>query len=195
MSLILAGLTGLAAGSTHVVSGPDHLAAVLPLAVEGRWRAAATGAWWGVGHAAGVVLLGAVGHLLADHLDIEVLSAWSEIAVGVLLIGLGGWTLWRSAQPSSDRPRHTHRSAVGIGFLHGTAGAGHLFGVLPSLGMGPGTAGVYLGAYMMAAVASMALFALGAGVLASKPSHVPWALRGAGLAAVGVGIAWVALAA
>ena len=40
MGILLAGLSGMIAGSTHVVSGPDHLAAVMPLAVEQRWKAA-----------------------------------------------------------------------------------------------------------------------------------------------------------
>jgi uncharacterized membrane protein YfcA len=194
MSILLAGLTGMVAGSSHVVSGPDHLAAVMPLAVEKRWKAAITGAWWGVGHAIGVLVLGVAGHLLAGWLDIEVLSAWSEGAVGVLLIGLGSWTLWRVSHPSPDGHTHSHRGAFGIGFLHGTAGAGHLFGVLPTLGMGAGDAAVYLGAYMLAAVGSMSLFALGVGLLARNRAHVPWALRIAGGAAILIGVAWIALA-
>lgn len=194
MSMFLAGLSGVVAGSTHVVSGPDHLAAVLPLAVEGRWRAAATGAWWGVGHAVGVVVLGVVGHLLADQLDIQFLSEISEFAVGLLLVALGAWTIRRAGIPAQERAPHTHRSALGIGFLHGTAGAGHLFGVLPTLGMDSGAAVAYLIAYMAAAVGSMAIFALLVGAVARKPTHIPWAMRGAGLAAVVVGCAWVWMA-
>lgn len=194
MGILLAGLSGMIAGSTHVVSGPDHLAAVMPLAVEQRWKAAATGAWWGVGHALGVLLLGVAGHLLRGWLDLELLSAWSEFGVGLLLIGLGGWTLWRTIRPAPGGHTHSHPSAFGIGFLHGTAGAGHLFGVLPTLGMTTAAAASYLGAYMLAAVASMSIFALGVGALARNKAHMPWALRITGLAAIGVGVGWVAMA-
>jgi len=194
MGILLAGLSGMIAGSAHVVSGPDHLAAVMPLAVEQRWRAAITGAWWGVGHAVGVLILGVAGHALRGWLDIELLSAWSEVAVGGLLIGLGAWTIWRTYRPSPEGQAHSHHSAFGIGFLHGTAGAGHLFGVLPTLGMTTAAAASYLGAYMLAAVASMSIFALGVGALARKTAHMPWALRLTGVAAIGIGIGWVVLA-
>ena len=71
---------------------------------------------------------------------------------------------------------------------------GHLFGVLPTLGMDSGAAVAYLIAYMAAAVGSMAVFALLAGAVARKPTHIPWAMRGAGLAAIVVGCAWVWMA-
>ena len=49
---------GLAAGLLHVFSGPDHLAAVAPLAADERsrpqWRA---GLQWGLGHTVGVLLI------------------------------------------------------------------------------------------------------------------------------------------
>ena len=194
MGLLLAGLSGMIAGSAHVVSGPDHLAAVMPLAVEQRWRAAITGAWWGVGHALGVLILGIAGHALRGWLDIELLSAWSEIAVGGLLVGLGCWTVWRTFRPAAESSGHSHHSAFGIGLLHGTAGAGHLFGVLPSLGMTTAAAAAYLGAYMLAAVASMSIFALGVGALARHTRHMPWALRATGVAAIGVGVGWILVA-
>jgi len=54
---VLAILTGLLAGGVHVLSGPDHLAAVAPLAVQDRsaWR---SGLRWGLGHSSGVLLVG-----------------------------------------------------------------------------------------------------------------------------------------
>ena len=52
---------GLAAGSIHVLAGPDHLAAVAPLAAERETRPWRAGLLWGVGHAAGVVVVCAGG--------------------------------------------------------------------------------------------------------------------------------------
>ena len=51
-------VAGLAAGLLHVFSGPDHLAAIAPLAADGdrgQWRA---GLQWGIGHTTGVLLIG-----------------------------------------------------------------------------------------------------------------------------------------
>ena len=50
-------LAGLAAGLLHVFSGPDHLAAIAPLAADGergQWKA---GLQWGIGHTTGVLLI------------------------------------------------------------------------------------------------------------------------------------------
>ena len=223
MSLLALVAAGLAAGSVHVVSGPDHLAAVLPLAVADRRRAARIGLCWGLGHGAGVVALGALGQLLTGHVDIEALSAVSERLVGVLLVLLGVWAIRRSrlvtvhvhdhehresghahahvhvadgtvAEPDhAQRGRHeAHRhSAFGFGLVHGAAGAGHLFGVLPSLVMSPSDATVYLAAYVGSAVASMALFAGGAARLVGNPVLVPRALGMSGAVSIVVGFGWL----
>src|SRR5688572_3654911 len=50
-------LAGLAAGLIHVLSGPDHLAAVAPLA-GGRGRSWRAGFLWGLGHSGGVLAVG-----------------------------------------------------------------------------------------------------------------------------------------
>ena len=53
-------LAGVAAGLLPVVSGPDHLAAVAPIASNrerGQWL---TGLQWGIGHTMGVLLIAAL---------------------------------------------------------------------------------------------------------------------------------------
>ncbi len=55
---MIAAITGLIAGMIHVWSGPDHLAAIAPLAVRTPRRAWAPGARWGMGHSAGVAVIG-----------------------------------------------------------------------------------------------------------------------------------------
>jgi hypothetical protein len=55
---VLAILSGLVAGSIHVVSGPDHLTAVAPLSVRHPNHARAMGFKWGLGHASGVIFVG-----------------------------------------------------------------------------------------------------------------------------------------
>ena len=49
-------IAGLTAGAVHVLAGPDHLAAVAPLAANGKvspWR---SGLYWGLGHAGGDIV-------------------------------------------------------------------------------------------------------------------------------------------
>ena len=100
---VLALLAGLAAGFFHVLAGPDHLAAVAPIVADDdrvAWRA---GLSWGLGHTAGVVLVGALLVAFRELLPIAALSAWSERLVGVALVAVGLWGLWRARAP------HVHR--------------------------------------------------------------------------------------
>ena len=116
-------LTGALAGLFHVLSGPDHLAAVAPLAVDDRQRGWLAGWTWGIGHASGVVVVAALAVLLRELLPpIDVISAWSERIVGGALIGVGLWALRRSARV---RPRRRTRTAsVAHDHLHVQAGPG-----------------------------------------------------------------------
>ena len=178
-------VAGLAAGSVHVFSGPDHLAATAPLGAAGSrggWR---VGALWGLGHSAGVVLLALAALTLRDRVDLSFLSPWSERLVGLTLVGLGLWGLRRSLSPWLHAHVHRHgdlehshvhwhkpgegpHAAAGhghrhvsfwIGSLHGLAGGTHLLGVLPTLAL-PTTvaAASYLGGYGVGTVGGMTLF-------------------------------------
>jgi hydrogenase/urease accessory protein HupE len=87
---MLTALTGALAGLIHVVTGPDHLAAVGPLAVEGRSRGWVAGWTWGIGHSSGVVVVAVLAVLLRDLLPpIDTISAWSERLVGAALVVVG----------------------------------------------------------------------------------------------------------
>ncbi len=182
---MLIAVTGALAGLFHVLSGPDHLAAVGPLALDGRRRGWLAGWTWGIGHASGVVLVAALAILLRDLLpSVESISAWSERLVGAALIAVGLWALRRSAcvQPaphahgavSHDHlhvqagPRwmrrigHAH-AAFCLGVLHGLAGSSHFVGVLPALAL-PTRAGAltYIVAFGAGTVAAMTAFAAAA---------------------------------
>jgi ABC-type nickel/cobalt efflux system permease component RcnA len=84
---------GVAAGLVHVLTGPDHVAAVTPLAAAGPRRSARAGMHWGLGHTAGVIAIAVLALLLRGVLPIEALSHWSERIVGVVLIAIGIWGL------------------------------------------------------------------------------------------------------
>src|SRR5688500_1414053 len=132
--IMFAFFAGLAAGLLHVFSGPDHLAAVAPLAADTDRRQWRTGLQWGIGHTAGVLLIASLLLLIREQLPLEVISAYSERLVGIALILVGGWGVWKASRAGFRTHGHTHAGAsFGMGALHGLAGSSHLFGVLPAL--------------------------------------------------------------
>ena len=110
--MLIAALAGALAGFVHVLSGPDHLAAIAPLASNQRRSPWAAGALWGLGHSSGVLVVGLLALWLRGWLPIEAVSSWSERAVGVVLIGIGLWGLHRALR------RHVHSHPHAHGPLH-----------------------------------------------------------------------------
>jgi hypothetical protein len=173
-------LAGVTAGLVHVFSGPDHLAAVAPLASDGHHRQWKTGLQWGVGHTAGVLLIGLLLLLLRERLPLDLISAHSERIVGVALILVGGWGVWRAMRlgmtPFLEESReahghsHSHTSAsFAMGTLHGLAGSSHLFGVLPALAMPTRGASIfYLAGFGLGAIAGMTAFAAAIGMVSHR---------------------------
>ncbi len=132
-------VTGLAASSLHVISGPDHLAAVTPLAIESQKRAWRVGFAWGLGHTLGVFIIGILFLLFKDYIPVEIISSYGEQIVGILLILIGAWIFYRifSKKPSHkiETRKNDSWTALGIGVIHGVAGVSHLIGILPSLAL------------------------------------------------------------
>src|SRR5438874_6948472 len=115
--------TGLIAGTVHVWSGPDHLAAIAPLAVRRTQRAWAPGLRWGLGHSAGVALIGLLSLWLRDLIPVNLLSTWGERLVGVMLIGIGVWAMRKAFRVHAhehehDGDRHLHMHAHHHGVPH-----------------------------------------------------------------------------
>jgi sulfite exporter TauE/SafE len=132
-------LTGLAASSLHVISGPDHLAAVTPLAIENKRKSWLVGFSWGLGHTIGVFIIGILFLMFRDVIPVEIISGYSEQIVGVLLILIGLWIFYRIFSKKPGRKTETKKNdvwtALGIGVVHGVAGVSHLIGILPSLAL------------------------------------------------------------
>lgn len=206
--------TGFAAGLLHVFVGVDHLAALAPIAVKDPSRATITGAKWGLGHGLGVLVVGGIGLAFRSTIDIEMVSGWAEFAVGFMLIAIGIWAIAKSRrvdihQHSHDHDKgahehlHAHQSndgshrhaAIGVGLLHGMAGSGHLFGVLPALALPNSEAVLYLFAYLVAAVGGMAGFGFFIGRVSKGggPERVTRLMFGSGVVAVVVGVIWLFL--
>ena len=168
LDTMFAFFAGLAAGLLHVFSGPDHLAAVAPLAADGdrhHWR---TGLQWGFGHTAGVLLIATLLLLVREQLPLDAISAYSERIVGVALIAVGAWGMWKANRATSKPHSHTGASFV-MGTIHGLAGSSHLFGVLPALAFATRVDSLlYLSGFGAGAIAGMSAFAAGLGMLSVK---------------------------
>jgi hypothetical protein len=215
---MLAAISGALAGFFHVLAGPDHLAAVAPLAIDGRRRGWIAGWTWGVGHASGVVIVALLAVLLRDALPpMDIISGWSERLVGAALIIVGVWALRRSMRlapaPHVHGPvRHDHlhvQSGPGwirrmghphasfcFGVLHGVAGSSHFLGVIPALALPTRAAAVtYIAAFGAGTVAAMTIFAA---VVCRAAVHTPqhhhahrMLLAGAAVLAIIVGGVWL----
>ena len=77
--------------------------------------------------------------------------------------------------------------------MHGIAGSGHLFGVIPALALPTGAAVVYLVSYLVAAVVAMGAFAWGLGAVAARggPGWVQGIMYASGVLAIAVGVYWI----
>lgn len=75
------------------MTGPDHLAALLPLCMGRRWWVSMrTGAYWGLGHGIGAAAVGALAFLVRGALNLDAISSYMEAAVGlsIAIIGTNG---------------------------------------------------------------------------------------------------------
>ena len=197
--LMIVALTGFVAGFGHVLAGPDHLAALAPFTVDRPRRAFWVGLQWAIGHSVGVVLIALGSLLLREIIPIDLISSYSERAVGVLLIGIGLWSLRKALathihahQHTHDGEHHTHihvhteghgtneprghfhsHAALGIGTLHGMAGGSHLLGVLPALALpSQVSALVYLAAFGVGTLGGIALFSSALGIFAGRYGRI-----------------------
>lgn len=191
-------IAGFLAGMQHVVTGPDHLAAVAPLAVHDRRAAWRSGISWALGHASGVGAIALFALVLreATPFDAESMSGWSERLVGVMLIGIGLWGMRQAlarqlhthahdhdghrhvhvhlhsreeSHEAAGNPAHRHtHAAAAVGILHGLAGGSHFIGVIPALALEASSAVLYLAAYGLGTVTAMAGFAYGLGMLSTR---------------------------
>ncbi|MCX6251149.1 MAG: hypothetical protein NTX61_10405 [Bacteroidetes bacterium] len=102
-------LTGIAASMAHVVTGPDHLAAVTPLAIDSRKKSWLIGFSWGLGHTIGMLLIWGVFLLFKKFIPVDSIAEHSDLIIGFLLIGIGSWAIIRTYRRHVHKNRpHTH---------------------------------------------------------------------------------------
>jgi hypothetical protein len=182
-------------------SDPDHLVAVTSLvAADGgdTRRAARLGAWWGLGHAGALILIGVP--LIAFKTELPAaLEAGAEKAIGVVILVLALRVIYKwmrgdfraSAHRHAgghSRRRHLRREtggdhrhvavrspgqALGIGALHGLAGTGAVVLLLIAALSSQLEAGLALAVFAPMSIASMAAFTAAFAWLLTRPIVEP----------------------
>ncbi|MFK5890616.1 MAG: sulfite exporter TauE/SafE family protein [Flavobacteriaceae bacterium] len=117
MALSLPLFAGIIAAVAHVISGPDHLAAVTPFAIESKKKAWKVGLFWGIGHLLGMLAIGMLFLLFKEYIPVEKISAHSDKLVGVLLIGLSIWIFYQLFRKEKNHA-HTHIHTENNGIIH-----------------------------------------------------------------------------
>ena len=108
---------GLLASMLHVIMGPDHVAAVLPFAIEAKRKAWKIGLFWGLGHIFGMLLIGLLFLLFKELIPIEQISIYSEQLVGVVLIVIGLWAFFKVFR-SAPNHKHLHIHSENQPMIH-----------------------------------------------------------------------------
>ena len=112
-------LAGTLASMLHVISGPDHLAAVTPLVIETKRKAWKIGFSWGLGHLVGMLLIGVLFLLFKEYIPIETISNHSEQLVSFVLIGVGLWAFYRIFKvPKTHKHPHIHTETDAYIHIH-----------------------------------------------------------------------------
>lgn len=211
--VLLSLFTGIFAGIVHVLSGPDHLAAISPLTLQKQNRYWHCGFAWGIGHAGGIWVITVPVFLFQDFLPLGPLSSWSERLVGVVLIllGVSGVRQVLHSRKNSPAPndirkqtQHRHRgfrkaltTPVSIGLIHGMAGSAHLLGILPALVLPTFAATIaYLIGFSAGGIAAMSMFSWAVGNLSERlagDNTISWRWLRLGFSSLAmiVGVAWI----
>ncbi len=203
-------LTGLFSGAPLLValgialllglrhaSDPDHLVAVTSLVAsqDGDTRVAArVGAWWGLGHATTLLLVGIP--LIAFKSEMPPwLESGAEKAIGAVILLLAARVLWKWLRGDYRTGRHRHEDsahrhlqhghhhqhatartpaqAFGIGLLHGLAGSGAVAVLLLAGLTGRLEAAAALAVFAPATLVSMAAFTAAFAWILTRPAIEP----------------------
>ena len=216
MSLFILYSTALLLGSLHAMEA-DHMAAVTSFAVRrpGVRAAVGFGVRWSAGHGGAIVVIGA-GLLLLGIQVPDATTHWLERLVGVMMIGLGVWTVHGASKLHAhqhvhgDNVRHSHlhshalagshehgHAVTAVGLLHGLAGSGSAVALIPVIGSATPASGIlYLIVFAFGTIAAMAIYGLLAGMIVGRAADNSVRLarmlaRGTGLITVVIGFVWL----
>ncbi|KAB8152636.1 hypothetical protein EZY14_012495 [Kordia sp. TARA_039_SRF] len=201
-------IAGVIASMLHVISGPDHLAAVTPIAIETKRKVWRIGFLWGAGHLLGMLIIGILFFLFKEVIPVEAISEFSEQLVALVLIGIGLWSLYKlfykekihhrphihadgdvyihqheekhlnNTHVKKSKKKH-HVSSFSIGVLHGLAGVAHFLLLLPALGFATQFESVqYIIGFAIGTVVAMTVYTLILGGLTKSSTNNMTLLNG-----------------
>lgn len=98
-------IAALIASILHVITGPDHLAAVIPFAIESKKKAWKIGLFWGIGHLIGMLAIGILFLIFRELIPVESISNYSEQLVGIVLLVIGVWSFYKIFK---EEKKHKH---------------------------------------------------------------------------------------
>lgn len=110
-------IAALLAAVLHVITGPDHLAAVIPFAIESKKRAWKVGLFWGIGHLAGMLAIGVLFLIFRELIPVEKISDYSEQLVGIVLLAIGAWSFYKIFK-ENKKHKHLHVHSENAPVIH-----------------------------------------------------------------------------
>jgi hypothetical protein len=118
-------------GFSHAFEA-DHLVAVSSIVTQRNnvLLALKDGVYWGLGHTSIILMVGCV--FIVGQITLnQAVFRYFEATVGLMLVGMGGYRLYRLSEPPAVVHRHVpgthpHKLAYGVGLVHGMAGSGAL---------------------------------------------------------------------
>ena len=168
--MMTAAALGFLLGLRHAFD-PDHVIAVSTIVARNRspWIASWIGASWGVGHAATILAIGALG--IGLHIAVpEGFTRGAEIGIGVLLVGLGVANLFAAyaAAGGAGLPHPAGSPVLGptlarsalVGLAHGLAGSAAVALLATAAMPSPAAVLLYLGVFGIGSVIGMVAFSL-----------------------------------
>lgn len=127
---------GAGSGALHALTGPDHVLSLGPVALRHPRESFRIGLHWGIGHAAGTLLLGLPALFLAHRFDLAMLAERGTRVAGAVLMVTAALSLYSLSRARSAVTRIETKSPLFVGLVHGVTGAASLLLVLPVVAAG-----------------------------------------------------------
>ncbi len=194
-------LTGFYLGGIHILSAPDHLAAIVPLSLMDRKRSWRIGLLWGAGHLIGLLGLGILLFYFKSLINLETLTHYEMLYIAILLLLVGIWIIYKSKNSSLLQTKKTHghlsKITIGTGIIHGFLGFSHVYTLAPALSMNDVDFFSYFGGFAFGSIVSVVSFTYLLCFLPerllNKQSFYQKIMLGSGILTTLIGIAMVAL--
>ena len=129
MPMLFIFTAGFLMGVVHALTGPDHMSALITVAVNERCRAFFLGARWGIGHSGGLLIVTILMLVLRDTYGIDEdelmdkVSAAMNWFVGVAMLALGLWSYYRACKLRGAYLERSAAVAVSADVADAAAGA------------------------------------------------------------------------